>query len=495
MKYCGKCGSQIKDDSTFCGTCGASQNANENVQSTFTENIITEEKTDEPKIIQTNPEATNGQEKCPKCGATDISMNKNNGMLRCNFCRHQFEPEKATGFEESIENLSGMTLGSGATDIDDGAEDMLTFKCQSCGAEVVINTEETTQARCHWCRNYLSINQQIPNGSVPDVVLPFAVTKADAQEEIRKFVKKRSFFGNKKFKKEFTTENILGVYLPYMIVDVNAHVTLKGQGEHEVRSYTVGSGDDKETYYDVDLFDVEREFDIEIDDLTIESSQDKLDHSKKDVTNNIINSVMPFDTENAVKWNSNYLRGFNSEKRNVNINLLAPLVEKQSKDIARFKANETLDHYDRGVRWDTEDLDTKGQQWLAAYLPVWLYSYQQVKGDKKLLHYTAVNARTKETMGSVPINKFRLALFSFFVEILALLGMIVVEFDYEEVMLIGGPAFFALMYMRYRNSDARHEHETETKSTSKNMRTVDEYVKQLKGLSDSSMYDANNKNI
>ncbi len=456
-------------------------------------NEKSEELKKDEKIIQTNKDGDIGQYKCPKCGATDISLNHNNSKLRCNFCRHEFEAEKAEGVENDIENLKGITIGVGATDIIADAKDILTFKCQSCGAEVVINTSEQTQSRCHWCRNTLSINQQIPNGAVPDMVLPFGITKDVAEAQIQGFVKKRSFFGHPKFKKEFTTENILGVYLPYMVIDINAHATLKGQGEHLVRSYTVGSDEDAETYYDADLYNVERDFDITIDDLTIESNEDKLDHAKEGVTNNIINSIMPFDIENAVKWNANYLKGFSSEKRTVNIDQLKPIMERQAKDVVRFKANETLVYYDRGVRWDEETLTMHGQQWVAAYLPVWLYSYQQKKKNKNLLHYTAVNARTKETMGSIPLNIFRLVMVSLLVEILALFGIVIVDFDAEFILLAGGPAFFAFQYMRYRNTDARHTHEVDTKSKMKNVKTVDDFVKHKKGLSNPVMSGANNK--
>ena len=48
---------------------------------------------DEVKIVQTDIDSKDGQNKCPKCGATDISLNVNTGKLRCNFCRHEFEPE------------------------------------------------------------------------------------------------------------------------------------------------------------------------------------------------------------------------------------------------------------------------------------------------------------------------------------------------------------------------------------------------------------------
>lgn len=343
-------------------------------------------------IVQTDNAAKDGQDKCPKCGSTDISININNGKLRCNFCRHEFEHEKLEGMQDDISELHGQVLASGTSNIIPDTNDIVTFKCSSCGAEVVIDTAEKTQARCHWCRNILSINQQIPNGSIPDVVLPFTLKKEDAKFEIEKFVSKRKFFAHPKFKAEFTTQNIMGVYFPYMIVDINAHSNLIGQGEHLVRRYQVGSDNNKRTYYDADLYDVRRDFDITIEGLTIESSLDKLNKNSQDKTTNIINSIMPFDIENVVKWNANYLRGYTSEKRDTNIEQIRPIMSEQAKDIARFSVNESLEYYDRGVCWSNEEMIIKGEQWKAAYLPVWLYSYQEVNGDKKLLHYVAVNA-------------------------------------------------------------------------------------------------------
>ena len=361
--------------------------------------------TEEPKIVQTDKGAKDGQNKCPQCGATDIAVNAKTGKLRCNFCRHEFEPEKVEGMETDISKLEGEIMGSGTQDIAEDSQDIITLKCSSCGAEVVIDTSETTQARCHWCRNTLSINQQIPNGSIPDVVLPFNVIKAEAKDIIEDFVGKRKFFAHPKFQEEFTTDNIMGVYFPYMVVDINAHSRFIGEGEHEVRRYTRGSDNNKRTYYDADLYEVGRDFDLTIEGLTVESSSDKLNKTDSNKTNNVINAIMPFDIENAVRWNANYLKGYSSEKRDTNIDELRSLVDEQSKDIARFAANETLKEYDRGVRWDNEQLIVKGRQWKSAYLPVWLYSYQEVKNENnKILHYVAVNARTKETMGSVPIH-------------------------------------------------------------------------------------------
>ena len=448
-----------------------------------------------PTIVQTDVGAKDGQNKCPKCGSTDISLNVNSGHLICHFCRHEFEPEKVVGLETDISQLQGQVIGSGAQDIVADTNEVLTFKCSSCGAEVVIDTSEATQARCHWCRNTLSVNQQIPNGSIPDVVLPFKVKKEEAKAEIEKFVGKRSFFAHPKFKAEFTTNNIMGVYFPYMVVDVNAHSTLSGQGEHLVRRYTRGSGDRQKTYYDADLYNVGRDFDIFIEGLTVESSADKLNQTAADKTTNVINAIMPFDIENAVKWNANYLKGYTSEKRDTNVDQLRVLVATQSKDIARFAVNETLKHYDRGVAWANEQLAIKGQQWKAAYLPVWLYSYQEVKGNQKLLHYVAVNARTKETMGSVPIHMPKLILISVLVEILGIMAMLFVDFDLEFLFLAVGFVYFFVMYSKYRNQGARHKHELETKCKYENLKSVDTFVTQRKGLTNSRMSGANNMHV
>lgn len=450
---------------------------------------------DAPTIVKTDVGAKDGQNKCPKCGSTDISVNVNNGHLRCNFCRYEFEPEKVAGLETDISQLKGEVIGSGATDIVADTNDVVTFKCSSCGAEVVIDTSEVTQARCHWCRNTLSVNQQIPNGSVPDVVLPFTVKKEDARAQIEKFVSKRKFYANPQFKKEFTTENIMGVYFPYMVVDTNAHSKMSGEGEREVRHYTIRKGDHSETYYDADLYHVEREFDIAIEGLTIEASADKLNKKAVDKTTNVINSIMPFDIENAVKWNANYLKGYSSEKRDINIEQVKTLVEAQSKDIARFAANDTLEQYDRGVAWSSEELEIKGQQWKAAYLPVWLYSYQEVKGNKKLLHYVAVNARTKETMGSVPIHMPKLLGVSFLVECGGVLAMLFVDFDYDWLFLLLGVIYFIIIYTRYRNDNARHKYEVETKKEISNLKEEDRLISRRTKLTNSYMVGANNTSI
>ena len=450
---------------------------------------------DDTKVIKTDIDSINGQDKCPKCGSTDISTNIKTGKLRCNFCRHEFEHIKLSGMVSDISTLEGQVIGSGASDIIASTNDVLTFKCSSCGAEVVIDTASAQQARCHWCRNILSVNQQIPNGSIPDVVLPFNITKDTAKEEISKFVGKRKFYAHPKFREEFTANNVMAVYFPYMLVDVNTKAHLDGVGEHQTRKYYVGTGDNQKTYYDADSYHVERKFNLTISGLSVESNLSRLDNNSKTQTNNIINAIMPFDVENSLKYNANFLRGCTSERRDTNIEQLKQLVDAQSNDIVRFAANKTLEHYDRGVCWNNEDIKIKGQQWKAAYLPVWLYSYQQVSGTKKVLHYVAVNARTKETKGSVPIHMPKLIGISILVEILGMLAMRYSDFDYNWLFLLSGIIYFIIIYSRYRNSNARHNYELETETNMTDLEEVDEFIESKHGLSSPTMLGANNTRL
>ena len=459
---------------------------------------------EEENVIQVSKTNKNGQYRCPNCGSSEITPNPKTNKLKCDYCQTEFEGEPIVEKEKDLRKLKGVNRGSNTNKIKKDAEDVVTLRCGGCGAEVVIDTAHAPEARCHWCRSILSINDKLDNGAIPDAILPFSTKKEEARNLIEGFVGKRKFFAHPRFKKEFTTENIMGVYFPYLLVDANCHAKFNGVGEHLVRKYTVGSGDNRRTKYDADAYTVERDFDITIDGLSIESNSNRLDKTSNTQTNNIINSIMPFDTENCISYRGNYLVGYTSERRDVNIDELTPHVENQLKDIARFTAKDTCKFYDRGVHWNSEELDVKGTMWISAYLPVWLYSYMQVKGNKKILHYVAVNARTNETMGSVPINQPLLLLVSAIIEVV--FGAIGIALCFATtsdddnglfflLLLLSGFVYYGIMYSRYRNKGARHTYEKETKRDMYDLKSTDDLLEHLKGLNDPFIKGCNDSKL
>lgn len=125
----------------------------------------------------------------------------------------------------------------------------------------------------------MSINERLENGAVPDAILPFKIKKEEAKQEIDKFVQSRTFFALPRFKREYKIENVMGVYLPYMLVDANTTCDFEGEGEKCIRQYSSG----KYRRYDAKVYKIKRRFNMTIEDLTIETSKDKLDkyNSKK----------------------------------------------------------------------------------------------------------------------------------------------------------------------------------------------------------------------
>ena len=358
-------------------------------------------------------ELRDGVNRCPKCGSSDVRLRIGTDVLVCQYCRHEWHGdrvEEAYGLGEGLDQLRGTIIASGARDIDTGTASLMSFKCTGCGAEVTINTDTTMTARCHWCRHVFGVNEQVANGAVPDAVLPFRIGKADAVARIRQFVDKRRLFALKAFKDQFTPENVVGVYMPYMIVDSNVSASASGKGEIQTREYTRGTGDKKKTYYDADVYQLERQVDFTVDDLPLESSAERGNLDIRINTNNIINAILPFDTKNALKWNASYLLGFSSEKRTLDVEKMRPKLEDQLLSIARSEMYRAVRRFNRGVRWEAEGLEVHGTRWVSMYLPVWLYSYHQPGRNGGMLHYIAVNGRTGETMGSVPVQQWKLLL-------------------------------------------------------------------------------------
>ena len=456
----------------------------------------------EEKIIEIENNLKHNQYRCPNCNSTEIIYDENIGKLKCSYCKNVFEEEIVS--YDDISNLEGKNIGRGAKDIKD--DDIITITCNSCGANVVIDSKSAPFAKCHWCRSVLSLDNKIENGSVPDVILPFTVTKEEATKLMGQFIIKKCFFAKKGFIKDFSKDNVMGVFLPYMLVDTNAHCNFEGTGEHLVRKYTVTVGHDKdgdpkrETRYDADLYKINREFDMEIDDLTVESNKERINRYEKNTTNNVVNAILPFDTENCIPFKANYLIGYSTEKRDMNIKDLEEKVSTQISDICRLAINKDLKFFDRGIKWEKEDIKDVGKKYIAATLPVWLYTYVNKTKKKEVKHYIAINGRTKEINGSIPLDMKKLFLISSLIETFSIGLCLIIYillptlfFMGTFIILISGFVYFLVIYLRYRNKRARHFYESETKYRLHNIIRNEEFIKHKYNLSHSYMYGANNK--
>jgi ribosomal protein S27AE len=331
---------------------------------------------------------------CPKCGSNETFLNKKSGKLVCKHCKYEYEPVKYEDKVKDLKKLKGTEVSSGAGFIDKKSIELVTLNCPNCGAvSVTSNSEGYT--KCHWCHSILTIDE---NGSskAPDQILPFKTSKEDALKAMNSFIDGVSKKYNKSFRDNLVPDNVIGVYLPYMLADINDHFVMAGSGEEEYKK--VGNN------VEVKVYNIEREFDLTIDDIAVEASEN-ISNDFKNRTNYVIRSVAPYDTNDSVKFNGNYLDGFAIEKRDMNIKDTYKDVNSRVTRVAKYAIRDSISQYKQSVRWTKEKITKHGTQWSTAYVPVWLYTYSVPKDKSGKVYYLAVNGRTGRVNGELPLLK------------------------------------------------------------------------------------------
>ncbi len=351
-------------------------------------------------ITSTAP--SNGVIRCTACGASETRPDGE--WLVCAYCRHRWLPQRTDAPWQSdgdIGTLMGTEIHAGAA-AGTGSR-LVTLECSGCGAEVGINTDLNLHARCHWCRHELSLNAPVDNGAVPDAILPFAISREDAQARMWSYVASRWEFATAGFKADFATYPIAAVYLPYFIVDGNVTVRLDGQAWVQKGAFVRRDAPD---LYETDIYAVMREADLEVDDLAIEARSTRSRLYSAVSTTNIINALQPFDVKNALPFDARYIGpDVNFEPRDTEVDTAMSTAAGLFATMARGYVAQTLTGYTGHTRWDAEQVAIRGTRWVSMLLPVWLYGYQESTPRGPMMHYIAVNGRTGEVQGSVPVDQ------------------------------------------------------------------------------------------
>lgn len=63
------------------------------------------------------------------------------------------------------------------------------------------------------------------------------------------------------------------------------------------------------------------------------------------------------------------------------------------------------------------------------------------------------------------------------------------------ILLFSGFVFYAIVYLRYRNTDKRHRHESETEATMLDVQASDQHINTLTGVSNARLRGANNREV
>lgn len=353
--------------------------------------------------------------KCPTCAAP-IFFNPTLGKWKCNYCDNEFTleemqkynnasnqkyNEKVINEEENIKNKQDNTV-------------YVAYNCQNCGAEIITD-EQTAATFCVYCGNTAILKNKLSGAFAPSKIIPFKKEKQLAIDSFKALSKGRPLMP-KEFNNIKNIEKITGVYIPFWLFDINVSGSVNANAQ-KITSWSVGS-----THYTkTDTYKLYRTAQMDYDRIPVDGSTR--------FTNDIMNTVEPFDYRELVDYNHAYLSGFLAEKYDVVSN-------EAFKEAGARSIRSTQDH----ILMDMGNYTGKvifentlvAKQTKAEYvlLPVWMVNVKY----KDKYYLFAMNGQTGEFIGDIPIDKNKVVLYS--IGIFALIFVISIIISYI-IYLVG----------------------------------------------------------
>lgn len=349
--------------------------------------------------------------KCPNCGG-ELVFDPGSQKYKCEYCGSDFVLDEIQTNEESARQSGQQTsdveyagrrgtaeTGAGAAAVGVAAEassnqenadkgQPVLYTCPSCGAEVV--TDETTAATfCYYCHNPVMLSGRLEGDFHPDAVLPFEISRKQAEEHFMDFVQKKKFVPNAFFQKK-QIEKLAGIYFPYWVYDAKVEGDLTAEGSR-IRVWRAGDEEITETR----IFHLDRGGEVNIREIT--------KHALKKSNQMLAEGVLPYDFSKARDFQMGYLSGFYAEKRDISDGELSPEVQEEVRSYAGELLIDTMQGY-TGVHTLSEHYRFIEERWRYMLLPVWTVTY---KGSNGKIYYYSMNGQNGKTFGELPIDRMK----------------------------------------------------------------------------------------
>lgn len=336
------------------------------------------------------------QYKCPNCGG-ELTFNPEKQAFSCPYCFDDFTEAEVEELykqknQEAMENADASV--ETLTDENDTSafeEQTRLYECQSCGAQII--AEETTSATfCYYCHNPVVLAGRLKGEYQPSFVMPFAVSRDEAEKTFKAWCRKRWFLPSD-FKSKQQLEKMSGVYVPFWLADCNADTSLDATGEKH-RSWR--EGDYRVT--EIKEFDVHREANIPFTKIPADGAK-KIDDA-------LMDAIEPFPYKEMRDFSMQYLSGFMAEKYDVGKDDILPRIRSRINEASTCILQETIHGYD-AVKNVKTNIQMKNLKQDYALLPVWFMNYHH---NGKTYSF-AMNGQTKKLSGTPPLSWPKLLLF------------------------------------------------------------------------------------
>lgn len=326
---------------------------------------------------------------CKTCDA-ELYWDSKTGTLKCEYCGSEFSPSDYEDVKTTKQQAQEAEVDEKSTDDSESAK-YLKYQCNECGAEI-ITAEGTIATTCVYCGHAISISSKIVGDFKPDAVIPFSISKEQAQSIYEKYCKK-SFLTPKSFKdKNVLDKKLKGIYAPFILhsFDDNADAIVDCE---KTRSYRRGN----------DKVVIHQMYKVDID---ATGSFDKIPtDALKNLDNDLMDAIEPFNYDNLQPFNPAYMAGFYAEEKNESSDVNFERAIDRSKTAMQEKILNTVNSYTtKKIRTCQNDITNYHTSYVM--LPVWLF-VTEYKNQK----YTfAINGDTGKITGRLPMDPLKIFL-------------------------------------------------------------------------------------
>lgn len=368
---------------------------------------------------------------CPNCNGR-LVFSGDVGKLKCESCDSEFTPEeveriwaerqaqadaavekqRAREAEAAVaagEGESGSAAASPKLKVAQGAdpidtylknahwegldqEDLRSFNCSSCGAQLLVDGV-TAVTSCPYCGNNAVVPGQLADMLKPDYVIPFKLGRDEAIAALKGY-----YEGKRLLPDDFTAgnhiEEMQGVYVPFWLYSGSgtADVTFNARN---IRTWS----DSKNIYTETDHFLLEREGTMNFERVPVDGST-KMPDAHMD-------AIEPFDYNEMVPFSVGYLPGFLTDRYDQGVKSCEERANRRVEATCIATMQETVTGYmEVDVAGSSAQLNLNDVAY--ALFPVWML-HTKYNGEDYLF---AMNGQTGRLVGDLPVDGGKVARWS-----------------------------------------------------------------------------------
>lgn len=323
---------------------------------------------------------------CPSCSAA-IKFDPSSGTLTCPYCGYSEDiPQPELDADKTAQELvfeDALKRGN----FDWGDEKKIVI-CNACSAESVYDALEVANV-CPYCGSNHVMESAAEDALAPNGVIPFAITREQADANFKKWMKGKLFAPNEA-KRNSKAEAFTGVYLPFWTFDTQT----SSQYTAEYGIDHTETDQDGKTYTTTNWYRTSGFHQKFIDDFLVRAT------NRYDAK--LLHSVEPFDTNSSRAYDKTYLSGYIAERYSIGLEdgwKIAQDGIHNRLELSIARKIERENHADR-IRNLHFSTSYSNITYKYVMLPLWLSSFR----FKNKTYQFVVNGQSGKVGGQSPIS-------------------------------------------------------------------------------------------